>query len=322
MYRKSLLAIIALFCSLNSSIAQDTQELDQGRVLIAEVDSGFEVTIDGELFTRYVITDETKPMLFPLLGPGQVPMTRSFPMEEVEGEANDHPHHKSVWLGHEVNDHVDFWANKGGVIKNVGLTILNQSNDSLTVKTQWINSSDDSVVCHVLTTMQFDWDDSSRWIDFQHTFHATDGDLKFIDTKEGLFAIRSHPDLRLSPAPKRGVKEVFGKAINSEGDRDKELWGKSAKWVNYWGQVDGELVGFAIFDHPDNFRHPTHWHARDYGLVAANPFGLHHFTKAEKGTGEHTLPAGDSMKFQYRLLLHAGDHEAANIEERYEAFVK
>ena len=298
---------------------QDTDD-EAGRVHIAECDDGFEIAIDGELFTRYLVTDEAKPMLYPLYGPGQVPMTRNFPMDEVEGEQDDHPHHKSVWIGQLVNKHVDFWTNRSGVIQHAGVELLEQADDTLVVNSNWLKRDDRTLVCKVQTTMRFGWDQNARWIDFTYVFDACSGDLKFRDSKEGFFAIRSHPDLRLTPAPKKGVKKVFGQAINSEGVKGKKIWGKAAKWVNYWGPVDGNVVGFAIFDHPENFRHPTLWHARDYGLVAANPFGLHDFTGAKKGTGDHTLPENETITFRYRLLLHEGDHESANIEERYQAF--
>jgi hypothetical protein len=73
-------------------------------------------------------------------------------------------------------------------------------------------------------------------------------------------------------------------------------------------------VGLAVLDHPSNLRHPAHWHARDYGLVAANPFGLHDFTGAVLGSGDHTIPAGESLTFRYLFVFHEGDAEAAGIE--------
>ena len=82
--------------------------------------------------------------------------------------------------------------------------------------------------------------------------------------------------MRLSPDEKRGVEKVTGQALNSNGTSGKSIWGESAKWVYYWGTINDKAVGIAIFDHPSNLRHPTAWHAREYGLVAANPFGLHY----------------------------------------------
>jgi hypothetical protein len=78
------------------------------------------------------------------------------------------------------------------------------------------------------------------------------------------------------------------------------------------------MMGIAMCDHPDNLRHPQHFHARDYGLLAANPFGLHDFTGAPKGTGDFTLPAGDSLSLRYLMVFHKGDTAAAGIENRWQ----
>jgi len=112
-----------------------------------------------------------------------------------------------------------------------------------------------------------------------------------------------------------------GRIVNAAGDIDGEAWGKAARWVDYSGMIDGKQVGVAILDHPTNLRHPTHWHARDYGLFAANPFGLHDFTKAAPGAGAHTIPSGGSLTFRHLVVLHEGDAEAADIEGRWQRWV-
>lgn len=81
-------------------------------------------------------------------------------------------------------------------------------------------------------------------------------------------------------------------------------------------------VGIACFDHPANLRHPTCWHARDYGLFSANPFGLHDFTKAPKGAGRLSLAEGESLTLRHRWLLHAGDAVTAKVADRYAAWAQ
>ena len=144
--------------------------------------------------------------------------------------------------------------------------------------------------------------------------------MTFGDTKEGTMGIRTHPNLRLRNDARRGVTTANGQALNSAGDRDGKLWGKRAKWVDYWGKIGDHIVGVAIFEHPSSARHPTWWHARDYGLVAANAFGVHDFEKKPRGTGDMVIEAGGSVTFKYRFLFHEGDAEAAKIAERYAAY--
>ena len=80
------------------------------------------------------------------------------------------------------------------------------------------------------------------------------------------------------------------------------------------------MVGVAIFDHPSNPRHPTWWHARAYGLVAANAFGVHNFESKPAGTGDFTIEAGESATFRYRFLFHEGDVERGKIAWHYHQF--
>jgi len=121
--------------------------------------------------------------------------------------------------------------------------------------------------------------------------------------------IRTHPALRID----KGAI-----AVNSAGDKGDSLWGKSAKWVDYRGEIDGKAAGVAIFDHPTNPRHPTTWHARNYGLIAANPFGLSQFKKAAKGAGNMTVKAGDSVTFRYAFLFHRGSGEPKPVGDFYQ----
>ena len=86
--------------------------------------------------------------------------------------------------------------------------------------------------------------------------------------------------------------------------------------------MDEKVVGVAIFDHPSNPRHPTWWHARDYGLVAANPFGIHDFEKKPGGTGDLKIPAGEQRTWKYRFIFHEGGPEKAKVAELYEKFAK
>jgi Methane oxygenase PmoA len=111
-----------------------------------------------------------------------------------------------------------------------------------------------------------------------------------------------------------------GKITNSDGLTDAAAWGKPATWVDYTGPVEGETVGIAILNHPSSFRHPTTWHVRTYGLFAANPFGWHDF--GLKKSGDHTIPAGESIHFGYRVILHKGDTASAALAEAYEGYAK
>lgn len=298
-----------------------------GQVEIHRADGKVVVTIDGELFTEYVFEGHAKPILYPVIGPYGIPMTRNYPMKkDVDNEASDHPHQKSLWFTHDDVNGVHFWleypandqAPQPGKIVQQKLEI---GGNHIGTTDQW-RAPDGKVVCTDTRIITFGTTPAGRYIDFDITIQATHGDVTFGDTKEGTMGIRTHPLLRLDADPKRGNHTAKGHAINSEGVEGKAIWGKRAKWVDYWAPIDEHTVGVAIFDHPTNPRHPTWWHARNYGLIAANPFGIHDFENKPAGTGDMTIPDGKSATFRYRFLFHKGDVKEANIAGEYAKFAE
>jgi hypothetical protein len=152
-----------------------------------------------------------------------------------------------------------------------------------------------------------------RIIDFDIKLTAVEK-VRFGDTKEGVFAIRL-------TAPLDGKHS--GKMVSAEGNvGEKAVWGKRSPWVDYSGQVDGETLGVAIFDHPGNPKHPTYWHSRDYGLFAANIFGEHDFYGDKSRDGGMDLEPGKSLRFRYRVVIHPGDTAAADISRLYKEWTK
>ncbi len=295
------------------------------RVQLFDEGKSARIEFHGKLFTELLGTGQAKPVLYPIIGPGGINMVRNWPLAEAApGEAKDHPHHTSLWYTHGDVNGIDFWAQgagKGTIVATGPITATAVANDdtghaTTRSKHEWrgpdgkvILTDEQVLTYHLLPNDQ-------RAIDYRVTLIASHGDLVFGDTKEGSMGIRTHPALRLKgPVAK-------GKAINSEGIKDGALWGKRAKWVDYWAPIDGKTVGVAIFDHPTNPRHPTHWHARDYGLVAANPFGINDFEKKGKGAGNLNIKSGEKVTFTYRFLFHTGDVDQAKISEQYEAFAK
>jgi hypothetical protein len=277
------------------------------------------VKIDEQPFTEYLVASGTKPVLWPIIGPTGKPVTRAYPMAEVpEEKVRDHVHHRSLWFTHGDVNGVDFWGEsktKGGTIKHREFTKVEGGKTAVigTVN-DWL-APDGKKVCEDRRTLRFGTDGDARWIDFDITIEASEGPVTFGDTKEGMFGVRVAESMRVDS--KKG-----GRIVNSEGQTDNDAWGKPAAWVDYYGPVDGQTVGIAIFNHPGSFRFPTHWHVRTYGLFAANPFGLHDFPDGKDKNGAHTIPAGKSMTLRYRVFLHRGDEKKGKVAEAFAAYSK
>ncbi len=284
-------------------------------VTLEKKDDRVTVKIDDEVFTEYIFKGYEKPILYPVIGPYKIGMTRNWPMQDgVANEAHDHPHHKSIWFGHmEVNGE-SFWHSG----ETAGTTVqkeLEVDGNTIRVKNDLLGR-DGKLVATDSREITFSADGDLRFIDYAVTYHASESDLVFGDNKDGQMGIRMHPNLRLKGPV------ANGQAVNSEGVTSKDIWGKRASWIDYWGTIDGKVVGIAMFDHPTNFRYPTWWHARDYGLLSANPFARKDFEGATAEAGDYTLPKGQSLTFKHRFVFHRGDTTAAHIGELYKAWAE
>jgi hypothetical protein len=303
--------LLLLFAIILAPIQAEKISLKKGKGKVT-------VEIEGELFTEYLYDahGRSKPVLYPILGPGGARMTRDYPFKKgTPGEASDHPHHASLWFTHGEVNGISFWhvGKNTGIIKHQ--KFIKVDGNTISTANKWLSAKGEEQ-CSDETSISFQTLGKNRAIDFDITVHASAGDVKFGDTKEGSMGIRTNPALRVKGSVAKG------QAVNSEGVSGKAVWGKRAKWVDYWGPINGNTVGIAIFDHPGNPRHPTWWHARDYGLVAANPFGVHNFEGKPKGTGDLVIKSGEKVRFRYRFLFHAGDVKTAKISESYTGWAK
>lgn len=280
------------------------------------------VEIDGKPFTAlFTSADTTKPYLHPIRAASGKVVSRVWPMEEKEGEAKDHIHHRGLWFSHGDVNGVDFWANdasqmkgKQGTIRTRRITDLKsgKKEGSMAAAFEWVTPAG-KVLLNEARTMTFYSDPTLRIIDFDIILTSTEP-AKFGDTKEGTFALRL-------TAPLDG--KHTGKMTSSTGATgEKLIWGKRFPWVDYAGTVEGESLGVAFLDHPGNPKHPTYWHARDYGLFAANIFGEHDFYNDKTKDGSLTLKPGETWRFRYRVVVHPGDSAAAGIAKIYDDYVK
>ena len=123
------------------------------------------------------------------------------------------------------------------------------------------------------------------------------------------FAIRSAIDI----TPWGG-----GHLVSSEGGvGEQATFGKPARWCCFFGQrrqTAGEAVeGIALFDHPRNPWRDCPWFTRDYGFMSPMPF--------QWITAPWRLPAGQSVRLRYCVILHAGDPSEADLAGLYQRWV-
>ncbi|HTV53908.1 MAG TPA: PmoA family protein [Terriglobia bacterium] len=293
--------------------------------------SGFriDVLIGGRLFTTYYFDPSVaKPYFRPLRSAQGTIVTRNFPSGDTVPpqdlkDPNLEPHQRPMDFGHGNVDGIDFWGEaafpKWSDDSIFGRTVFRKLEEIHGGPEAGVLRADFDLVAprgRVIgvetQSYTFRGDQRNRIVDCEFIITANHGaPITMGDTKEGTFEIRLAKTLNSPPAH----------MVNSLGGQgEKEIWGKRADWVDYDGAVDGEQVGVAIFDSPHSFRHPTYWHARAYGLFAANPFGIREFTRDPKRDGSWTIEQSHSLRFQYRVLIHHGNYIQAGVAKAYAAY--
>lgn len=252
-----------------------------------------------------------KPFLHPLRTPAGVLVSRGYPVSPLPGDSEDHIWHRGIWFGHGDINGEDFWREQGR--EKTSRLVLHGapavSGASLTALLH-MQSAKSGVIGSIRETYTFRPDGEAGLIDVVIEVSADRGvPLKFGDTDDGGFGVRLREEFRQD----RGAR-----LANSEGLVGTEnIWGKPAKWVHYEAKVDGKTAGVAVLDHPSNLRHPTTWHARGYGLFAANPFGLRSFTRDKSRDGSFTIPEGGKQAFRYRVVVMDGETPAAKLDAMF-----
>ena len=287
-----------------------------------------DILIGGRPFAIYSFDPAVaKPYLFPLRSAEGTVVTRGFPMvTDISGEDHDEPHQRAMYFAHGDINGFDFWGEAAfprwsrHSRATFGRTVFRKLDEirgrteSGTLQAQFdLLTSNGQAIAEETQAFTFRGDSDSRTIDCEFTIRAGNTPVKMGDTKEGTFAIRLV----------KALEPPLGHMMNSNGATDeKTIWGKQADWVDYSGTVDGEAVGVAVFDNPQNLRHPTYWHARHYGLLAANPFGVREFTHDRHQDGSYTIPAGGVLVLRYRVFVHHGDYRQARVTEAYSRYAE
>lgn len=286
-----------------------------------------EVQLGGQPFTRYHFGEQwAKPYFYPVITPNGNAVTRGHPMDPQPGETNDHKHHRSLWVAHGDVNGADLWSEEPGHGTQVQRGMQLQG-DAFVAQLDWLDKSGKKLLTEN-RTVRFGQQGECRFLDFTIEFHASEGEVKFGDTKEGgLVSVRVTTTM---DAHKNGrIENSEGHIYSAKGgttgpctksSAGEPTWGKRARWVMYTGPAQGAECGVTILDHPRNLRHPTYWHVRGYGLFTANPFGISYFTDDPKQNGSHVLKAGERMRFRYRVLVHDGVLTRDVIERAFREF--
>jgi hypothetical protein len=336
-YTWPVLLALGLLISIGFSFksAQSGKPKASKYTLVAnEAGKRVDVLVDGKPFTSYIYPDELmKPVLYPLRTSKGTLITRGWPFDPRPGERVDHPHHVGMWFNYGDVNGLDFCNNSTaieaekksafGTIKHRKvIKMTNGSNQAtLEVTMDW-QKPDGSNLLREDTKFVFSGQGNDRYIDRITTLTALNEEVLFKDNKEGVLGIRlarelEHPSDKpevftdasgkATPVAKLNNEGVTGKYRSSEGKEGDDVWGTRGRWVNLNGTIQQEPVSLVMLDNPQNTGFPTYWHARGYGLFAANPLGQKALSNGKEELNFKLAP-GKSVTFRHRIIIHSGSN--------------
>lgn len=308
-----------------------------------------DVVVDGSPFTSYIWpTSLKKPTLHPIRTASGRTVTRGYPLDPRPGERADHPHHVGLWFNYGDVNGLDFWNNSNAVAadrapkmgtilhREVVDTESGQGEGSLKVAMDWVDHQGRRLLREETEFVFHAEADGTRAIDRITTLQALDQPVSFTDNKEGALGLRvtralEQPatgpvlltDASGQPAADRVLDNtgVSGRYRSSAGLEGDDVWGTRGEWAMLSGLVEGQPVTVAILDHPRNVGYPTYWHARGYGLFAANPLGQKALSDGKEELN-FRLGAGESVTFRHRILFLEGPTPPERIEAEYREWAR
>jgi hypothetical protein len=306
-----------------------------------------DIAIGGQPFTSYIWPERLmKPVLYPLRTAQGTLVTRGWPFDPRPGERVDHPHQVGLWLDYGNVNGIDFWNNsealkpeeraKMGVIVHRKIVDAKGGAESgrLVAELDWVGPGGITLL-HERAEFVFRGDAEGRSVERTSTLTALDTRVTFNDNKEGFFGMRvarqleqpsNTPEVftdangKATAVPVMDNIGVTGRYVSSEGKKGDDVWGTRGRWTMLTGQIASEPITLAILDHPQNPGFPTYWHARGYGLFAANPLGPSVLTDGKQPALNLAIEPHHSTTFRYRLLILDGKASPERLDREFSSF--
>ncbi|QDU21755.1 DUF6807 family protein [Urbifossiella limnaea] len=265
-------------------------------VALSQKDGELHVRVGGRPVATYVWNDPKvrRPYFAHLHAPNGARVTRTHPPVAGTDSADHADMHPGLWLAFGDLGGADFWRNMGAVEHAgfVGRPQVTRTGGTFAVRNRY--RAGDRTVCEEVCRIGVSATPAGYLLDWTSEFTGP-ADFHFGDQEEMGLGVRVATPMTV----KNG-----GRIVNSDGLKDeKQVWGKQADWCDYRGTVGGEEVGVALMADPGTARRAW-FHARDYGVLVANPFGRRAFTKGEES--RIVVKAGETFRLRFGVLVHSG----------------
>lgn len=312
-------AILIVSSTSRAAIADDEP------VQFTRGDGKVEITIAGHPVATYVYNDPviTRPYFAHVFVPGGTQVTRNYP--PVEGQdLMDHPtFHPGIWMAFGDISGSDYWRLKSPVRQTefVEEPRGDAKKGAFAVRNEYLDQTDPKkVACREVARFEVLVRPAGYLLLWDSTFFS-DHEFCFGDQEEMGLGFRVATPLRVRSKTADNLPPGQGTMIDSHNRKnEKEIGRNSADWCDCSGPLDGKHIGMTIFCHPKNFR-PSWFHARDYGLLEANPFGRQAFRQGD--VSKIVVKPGESLRLRYGILLHSDSPgNPPNLPEAYQDYLR
>lgn len=334
------LAYIMLFLFLAATACTG----DSGKVAFKpiEAENIIQIYMGNEHFTSLFYPDDLKkPVLYPIYSSSGKEITRGYPYNPRSFERTDHLHHVGLWLNFGDVNGLDFWnhspnvtpenRHRFGSIRFGGIVRKDPGAGKLVIASDWVDH-ENNVLLNEETDFVFGEENGIRTIERTSRLTAVE-DVTFKGNKEGLLGLRvdkafEGPDRRERIYLDREGRVMTDRMVqttgrtgeyrNADGHIGSDVWSERSPWVALRGEIEGEIITIAIFDHHSNPYYPAWSHARSYGLFAVNNLGGKGM-RADAEDVEIELRPGESITFTHLVVI-GGDMADDELDQRLRDF--
>ena len=305
----ALLTAACVFFGESNSVAADEPVVS----FDTSADGKMSIKIGDQQVALYVYQDDdiSRPYFAHLRAPGAPQASRTYPPIEGKDRADHGTYHPGLWMSFGDISGNDYWR-LAAPVKHVHCTQAPQGGPgkgTFTVHNRFLDQQDATkTVCNEQCKFTILVRPRGYLLLWDSTFSA-ESEFYFGDQEEMGIGFRVATPIRVETDSKGGIVPGNGTMMDSEGRKNgNEIWGNTADWCDYSGTLDGKHIGITLLCHPKNFR-PSWFHARDYGLLEANPFGREAFGNGEKS--KVVVKPGEEFRIRYGVLVHSSPADAA-----------
>ncbi len=272
------------------------------------------ITVGGHPFTTYRFAptpDDPKwnrPYFYPVCAADGTEVTSDQQREVLKNPKVDHPHQRSLWIGHGSVNGVDHWL--AGAPQQRHLAFTQFTADGFVETLAWDGAKAGEPVLTETRRVRFlPYPDGDRGIEITSVLTAASGDVTFkckplnvSGVEAGLCSVRMAKAILDGPDATKQITTGAG------GIGEKSARSAPAAWCDYSGLIAGKPYGVTMVNARENPGGDTAWHVRLFGLLA------------HIGPLQWTLDKGKTATFRHLVIAHEGDARTAGVAAKATAW--